>query len=181
MNDEIQVTSISDIEALALVDDLDVGDLNLIGKVCPKCKTWKRFTEYSRHKGKNNNGYAAHCKECVKIYYNERGRRLAKIWEKENPDKIKRYAKKSMNNVREKFLEMYGGKCECCGENEKTFLVIDHVHGQAGIKEKESTWMAMNNAIKEFGSGKYRILCHNCNHAVRFGICPHQLENQNER
>lgn len=71
----------------------------------------------------------------------------------------------------------YGNKCVCCGETAEPFLTIDHekrdgkehrkVVGAAGLYR----WLKKNNFPKE----GFRLLCMNCNFAIRFGDpCPHQ-------
>lgn len=94
--------------------------------------------------------------------------------------------KKHLNNKfietyrehRKLFLEMYGGKCVCCGESKEPFLAIEHVGGQRnrpkGVR-RESSANAYRNAIKMLDKSRYTILCHNCNFATRYGDpCPHQ-------
>lgn len=82
--------------------------------------------------------------------------------------------------VRGTFLEMYGSKCECCGETTPLFLAIDHINGQKGIHRtrKENGYPAYKKAIVKLDKSKYRILCHNCNFATRYegSICPHKLK-----
>jgi len=81
--------------------------------------------------------------------------------------------KRYYESVRNKFFDMYGGCCSCCGESEREFLSLDHVEGQIG-KKKEGH-KAYRTAIKELRLDKYRILCHNCNQATKHGkICPHR-------
>lgn len=70
-----------------------------------------------------------------------------------------------------------GMVCDCCGEKTIEFLVLDHING-GGTQHRKKVgsgtgfflWIIKNN----YPSG-YRILCHNCNHAVWvYGKCPHQ-------
>ena len=90
--------------------------------------------------------------------------------------------RKRNQKLKELFVSMYGGKCECCGEAEVTFLSIDHINGQIGIKKKEGGARAYKNATESFDPQKYRVLCLNCNSAVRFGrTCPHQLKNNDSK
>lgn len=73
-------------------------------------------------------------------------------------------------------LDHYGGKCECCGENQIEFLAIDHINGGGNKHRKEIKmsiyeWLVKQNFPKE----GFRILCHNCNQArAYYGYCPHQ-------
>jgi hypothetical protein len=76
--------------------------------------------------------------------------------------------------------ECHGGKCNCCGETQIKFLVIDHINND-GAQERKITGMntmvLWKRLIKEgFPRDKYQLLCSNCNEGKRrnHGICPHQ-------
>ena len=109
-------------------------------------------------------------------------RNLTKVQEyqrnhyQENKEAKQKRRKELCDAERNKFLELYGGKCECCGESQKLFLAIDHVQGQKGITNKETGIKAYRKANKKLDKTMYRILCHNCNFATRFdgSVCPHQ-------
>lgn len=86
--------------------------------------------------------------------------------------RVKREAKE----LKDKIVAHYGGRCDCCGENRREFLAIDHMHG-GGARHRSSfggaaafyRWLG-----KHFPEG-YRILCHNCNQSLGiYGYCPHQ-------
>lgn len=74
-------------------------------------------------------------------------------------------------------INKYGGKCTCCGIMEPVFLALHHVHG-GGEKERRSmhTRDIYQKALKR-KTGRYGLLCHNCNHAMRMGTCPHAPAN----
>jgi hypothetical protein len=75
-----------------------------------------------------------------------------------------------------KFFEMYGDRCACCGYADKRFLVLDHIKGQRG-RRREISQTAYKRATEKYRPDEFRVLCHNCNHATRFGdICPHQID-----
>jgi hypothetical protein len=85
------------------------------------------------------------------------------------------------NKQRQKVLEAYGGRCECCGENRAEFLAIDHVDGGGGKHRRELgkdsqrmyTYLRRLNYPRE----GFRLLCHNCNCSRGFyGYCPHERE-----
>ena len=86
----------------------------------------------------------------------------------------RKQVKKYNEETRQKFIEMYGGKCVCCGETIYEFLTLEHKQGQKGIKKEESR-VAYRNAVLVYRPDIYEILCMNCNHSkgVR-GYCPHQ-------
>lgn len=71
----------------------------------------------------------------------------------------------------------YGSQCECCGESERAFLVIDHVRGGGNTERKRfsSVDAFYRSIIKRGFPDDYRVLCANCNQAeAYFGGCPHQ-------
>lgn len=81
---------------------------------------------------------------------------------------------------KDQIIQHYGGKCNCCGETEQTFLAIDHINGNGNshrkkIKKSSSSsfykWLIDKNFPDEF-----QILCYNCNMSkyLRGGICAHK-------
>lgn len=83
--------------------------------------------------------------------------------------------KRMYRKVKKTFIEMYGNKCVCCGELEEVFLTIDHISGQVGKAKKETSYHAYRRAIEKHNPEEFRILCMNCNMAVKGGrTCPHQ-------
>lgn len=77
-------------------------------------------------------------------------------------------------------IQAYGGQCACCDEQGLDFLHLDHVNG-GGKQHRKS--LAANPGefyptLRKLGfpnDPPLRVLCGNCNHAVRFGACPHQM------
>lgn len=80
-------------------------------------------------------------------------------------------------------MNIYGGKCVCCGENNCIFLTIDHINGKGSAQRKKLfgsnkvcgqdfySWLKKNNYPKD----NYQILCFNCNFAKHvYGKCVHQ-------
>jgi hypothetical protein len=136
--------------------------------------------EYGRlYRQKHKEYFSSYLKEYRKTHkaklneYNKQYKTVEYVKEyyKRKPELYGKTARK----LREKFLQMYGNKCECCGETEPIFLAIDHVKGQRGISKKESGANAYRKAVKDFLPDTYRILCHNCNMATRWGkVCPHE-------
>jgi hypothetical protein len=76
------------------------------------------------------------------------------------------------------FLDAYGGKCACCGEDDYRFLSLDHVKNDGGKhRETVACHMAYWQAKREgYPKDKYQILCYNCNFAkgTNGGVCPHK-------
>jgi hypothetical protein len=114
-------------------------------------------------------------KESVKKY-EEAHPEVKKLYYQKNRDHIRARVKANAAKWRNQFLEMYGGKCECCGERQEAFLTIDHILGQKGKKVKDRGIEAYRDACSEYKPDVYRVFCMNCNFATRFGdTCPHQL------
>lgn len=108
------------------------------------------------------------CVECKK------SRR--KVW----PKKAESH-RKHMARIRQRdkmaAIEMYGGKCECCGETQPEFLTIDHING-GGNQHRKTTPTARNSwrYVRQHNyPNDFRLLCYNCNQAYSiYGVCPHQ-------
>jgi hypothetical protein len=72
----------------------------------------------------------------------------------------------------------YGGRCVCCSESEPTFLVFDHV-ADDGAEHRRETGKGGTSFVNWLHANGFpdtiQLLCHNCNHAKRLGVCPHQI------
>lgn len=89
--------------------------------------------------------------------------------------------RKSTLVLKQECVNHYGGKCSCCGEILIEFLSLDHINGNGNIHRKflfkhnvggshMYRWLKKNN----FPEG-YRLLCMNCNWAMRYRKeCPHK-------
>jgi hypothetical protein len=80
--------------------------------------------------------------------------------------------------LRRKVIMGYGGRCNCCGEDEYLFLELDHVNND-GAKERgknrSTTSMFLLRIIKDGFPDCYQVLCSNCNQGkvLNHGVCPH--------
>lgn len=83
--------------------------------------------------------------------------------------------------VREEVFLAYGGPiCACCGETERVFLSIDHIHG-GGAKHRRELLGENKGGIHFYRKLKkqkwpkgYQVLCYNCQIGkYRLGECPH--------
>lgn len=110
----------------------------------------------------------------------ERLRLENKRWRENNRDlanERSRIAKKKYEDkARIEVFKYYGEECNCCKEDGKTFLTIDHINGggtkhRKVLKEKIYTWLFRNN----FPEG-FQTLCFNCNWSkhINGGICEHK-------
>lgn len=108
----------------------------------------------------------------------------SKKWRDNHPEQRKaislRNHYKSRDRDRNLVYAYYGGKCACCGENERQFLTVDHINNDGHIERKKGfytngsqfyRWIVKNNFPKD-----YQLLCYNCNlgRARNGGICPHR-------
>jgi len=99
-------------------------------------------------------------------------------YRRENRDKLAKYGKQYRREYRNKTLDLYGGKCACCGEGEKDFLQFDHINGD-GKQHRKDVGRSMkllrdlyNN--HELYKDRIRVLCANCHFAITsYGECPH--------
>jgi len=120
-------------------------------------------------------------KEENKIRHHEYYITHRKQWQvKQHTDEERLKARQRNAELKTKTMNLYGGKCECCGETEIDFLAIDHVNGD-GNKHRKTfkgsiyQWLKKNN----YPSVGFRVLCHNCNMATRYGrICPHKRKGE---
>ena len=77
--------------------------------------------------------------------------------------------------LKRKVVEMYGGRCACCGETQLEFLTVDHIEGRTEEERKSrvSGSKLYGQLIKK-KDPNIQILCWNCNCAKGFsGECPH--------
>lgn len=92
--------------------------------------------------------------------------------------------KRNQDKCRNEVFEAYGGyRCACCGETEKMFLSIDHVHNDGAEMRRQKLysgngtgfylWIRKNN----FPNG-FQVLCMNCQIGKHKngGVCPHQCK-----
>ncbi len=73
----------------------------------------------------------------------DRVRQNRKKWMSNNEEKVKGYFRKSRKKCRkelkDKVINAYGGKCVCCNESNKEFLTIDHINGNGKEHRKQFT------------------------------------------
>jgi hypothetical protein len=90
-------------------------------------------------------------------------------------DKI--YTKNFHKKVNNRFFELYGNKCACCGEMNRLFLTLDHINDNGREELKTlGNQQIRQKAIKDYRPDIYQVLCYNCNcgRAKNGGICPHK-------
>jgi Fe-S cluster biogenesis protein NfuA len=100
----------------------------------------------------------------------------------DNPDKKAEQGtahKNRRNEIKKDIFIHYGGKCECCGIDNFSYLSVDHINNDGAKHRRELNlpagsafygWIVKNN----YPDG-LRILCFNCNCSLGLnGYCPHQ-------
>ncbi len=119
---------------------------------CHTCGETKPRSEfYLRKDGRLQSG---HCKKCT----------IKRMVEKERQTRID-------------VINHYGGKCDCCGEDNIEFLSLDHINGGGNQHRKSENIKNMAKWLKKnkFPNG-FRVLCRNCNFSYgAYGYCPHAL------
>lgn len=133
---------------------------------CKKCGSSRSWVSV-RKGGKRAGQKERHCLECSNAQSSKWRRKIGnKLWNAIIKNNRRRYTFAT--------IQKYGGKCECCGERNPSFLQIDHING-GGTKERGKDGGAFTSKlywqpIRE----DLRVLCANCNFAMgRKGFCPH--------
>lgn len=112
----------------------------------------------------------------------------AVTWRESNRDKFGQYNRKSLLKLKHQVMDAYGGRCACCGEEELTFLTIDHIDGNGAEHRRKLAEENGGQQVAQAGARTYRwlrdngfpsgfqVLCANCNCGKHWnrGICPHQ-------
>ena len=74
---------------------------------------------------------------------------------------------RSVIRLHDKILNAFNNKCKKCGFDDVRALQIDHVNGggvkELGYKNRISRMPYYRKILREISSGKYQLLCANCN------------------
>jgi HD superfamily phosphohydrolase len=129
----------------------------------------RRWKENNREKVRDLN-----CQWVVKNPDKERARIYA--WRTKNPERNRMNNHLLHKQYKLLVIAAYGGHCNCCGENDITFLTIEHEKhdGQSHRKVKGVFYLSLirRGFPKDEGLS---VLCMNCNWATRLGkTCPHK-------
>lgn len=120
--------------------------------------------------GKNPSPGGKQCGEC---------REYRRNWVDENIDLHRLYMVQYARRAKQMAIEIYGGKCQCCGEDRPVFLTIDHVSGGGRQHRLENNIGNLTLWLKARGwPDGYQVLCWNCNAAkyLTGGSCPHVVD-----
>lgn len=133
------------------------------GNYCKRCRTrnanWKRESKYhsKRYQIRRSKGLCASCSQLA-----EDGMARCRAC---------RY------RLKFEVIEAYGNNCQCCNEDEPSFLTIDHIYEDGGGRKRKYSGNAFYGYLKRngFPQDRYQLLCFNCNVAKHsLGTCPHQ-------
>ena len=96
-------------------------------------------------------------------------------WRVDHPERVLAYGRKRNRIRKERFHEMYGWVCRCCGEGNTKFLTLEHKDGNPKETHQNLEYV---RAVKEFRPDLWETLCFNCNCGQRAnsGQCPHTNE-----
>jgi len=142
---------------------------------CNFCDTW-RMPEWKRWESSIAIIFDLECSHCHDMIFDRVVETKVKT-DDERPEEAKKYQRDYRARVREQVLQLYGGKCVCCGETDLHFLTFDHKNG-GGTKERRSTGMTGSTfylSLLKHRRDDIQVLCFNCNCAKWFyGVCPHE-------
>ena len=101
-------------------------------------------------------------------------RAYGRQWAKENRARMNATHKAYNKRLRKEAIELYGGKCACCGERVIEFLAFDHINGNGKKHRGRCGSSGFYKRLLDYKNSFIRILCHNCNLSLGFyGYCPH--------
>jgi hypothetical protein len=161
-------------------------------KRCTKCGVNKPFNAFSGNTRKPD-GLDQHCRECIRERIRNKksrymlqslctdcGAALGAACSRRCEQCLKRHSGTDRSReLRAAVMHAYGGEsraCACCGEDEPTFLTLDHVNNGGGAHRRAKGNQGVYHELRRAGYPPgFRILCFNCNLARGYyGGCPHE-------
>lgn len=157
-------------------------------KPCRRIYSNTRRQDNRNHRDKENaRRRTDQQREKNRIYLRQYHQHLTAEQRQQRLENGKRYAQsergkqrraENRRQLRREFIEVYGGKCQCCGETTLEFLTIEHLQGGGRQERKTMSTEHLLRKLKRAGWEKdkrYGLLCFNCNQAKgAYGYCPHQ-------
>lgn len=134
-------------------------------KTCTRCKR----SDVLFYKG-----IYSWCKGCTSKYNQEQFKK------KPEEERRRLNAKRRgwNNSLKAEVINHYGGKCECCNENNIAFLTIEHSNNNGAVHRKalKNRSVYVDLRKRNFPSDEgIKVLCWNCNCATYYlGTCPHR-------
>ena len=66
--------------------------------------------------------------------------------------------------VRQQIITALGGRCVKCGFDDRRILQIDHIYGDGADERRDYSGTAYyRHILRNLSSGRYQLLCPNCN------------------
>jgi len=152
-------------------------------KKCTKCGKEKDSNEFSKFIQNEETYLRSWCKECVRVRrrsphtsrkecnrcrevkdpssYNGRNAWCTKC------DNIIRKGKRE--KAKNDFLNMYGRRCSCCGDDRTFCLTLDHISPKGKDRTGYFTYKEYRRAVKKYRPDLFQILCFACNKSKHVG------------
>lgn len=80
-------------------------------------------------------------------------------------------------DIRREVLQIYGGRCVCCGNSNPKYLQLDHVNNDGGMERKQLPPHVRGGQFYKYVlklgyiRSDLQLLCANCHNARRYGGC----------
>jgi hypothetical protein len=99
------------------------------------------------------------------------------ITSKKKPFNLLSKSEQKARRLRDEVIAAYGGKCSCCGDDNRLHLQLHHVEGGGNKHLRAEGSTAHFRDAKRRGYPKdYEVRCANCNNSTHFGggLCVHE-------
>lgn len=137
----------------------------------PTCKCGARFTKHGRQtmcKSCAKEAHKEYCKQYNLTYDYKPTKQQQQQWyyKRKQSGKDAEYKKSYAEKYKTLVLNHYcnnNPQCICCGQKQREFLTVDHIHGNGAEHRKQIhgniyVWLVKHN----YPEG-YQIMCINCN------------------
>lgn len=154
-------------------------------RVCKICLKTKPLSEFHPDKRYGRLRYMHVCHIChltkMRKYYADNKHLWVACKKRFGPEHMKGIMRRYSRRLKAAVIDAYGGKCQCCGEDDLEFLTIEHSRHD-GKKHRDDTNQKVYFDLKKRGYPQdlgITVLCWNCNMATRYGaVCPHKRGKQ---
>lgn len=144
---------------------------------CMTCGIKRTYDKYAIKRGRPS----LFCQPCsVPEYFKDKPKRTvedkaqySKQYYQDNKDALAEYYSDYRLRLKEEMVEVFGGCCSECGEDDVIVLVLDHINNNAQLDREENNHnggFKLYSRLKRLGWPKegYQLLCHNCNYRKEF-------------
>lgn len=145
-------------------------------KKCAKCRAYMRQYKLKYRQQEAPEGVCTNFPDCHNVRDSE-AKACSSCREKQNANSKKPQARQRQAVWRKRLevdvFSAYGNRCACCGEQEMTFLTIDHIEPYDGTGPRSGSQLYAWLKTRGYPSG-FRTLCYSCNFSLgHHGYCPH--------